>query len=140
LISNKNDAVCWFLYLAKRTESIKTAKVRRCFYEVTLKKFVLAAAVMWIPAVAHADDESVKHAYAMCQAMDNTGLPSQPCEVSGWNRTVTVTIDMVSSEARTFCQGAAAKMHELGARFQGGWTLQIKSPYSGGSSIAYCSL
>jgi hypothetical protein len=72
--------------------------------------------------------------------MDNTGLGSQPCEVSGWSSTITLHVDMVSSEARNLCAMMQdyAKSSDLG--FGGKWKLEIKSPYSGGSPIAYCML
>ncbi|MBY3433404.1 hypothetical protein HFN89_04425 [Rhizobium laguerreae] len=102
-------------------------------------KFVqmfLAAAIA-APTAALAD-ESVDHAYRMCSAMENTGVPSD-CTVSSTSHTVTMTINMVSSEARSFCAGAVSQMHQVGAHFAPGWTLRIVSPVSG-SSVAECSL
>lgn len=83
-------------------------------------------------------DESTDHAYRMCSAMENTGLPAA-CTVSSSSHTVTMTINMVASEARTFCSGAVSQMHQVGAHFEPGWTLRIVSPASG-SSVAECSL
>ncbi|PDT30764.1 hypothetical protein CO660_05300 [Rhizobium sp. L9] len=83
-------------------------------------------------------DESTDHAYRMCSAMENTGVASV-CTVSTASHTVTITINMVSSEARTFCAGAVSQMHQVGAQFAPGWTLQIVSPVSG-SSVAECNL
>jgi hypothetical protein len=74
----------------------------------------------------------------MCSAMENTGLPAS-CTVSSSSHTVTMTMNMVASEARTFCTGAVSQMHQVGARFDAGWTLRIVSPVSG-SSVAECSL
>jgi hypothetical protein len=47
---------------------------------------------------------------------------------------------MNCSEARKLCVQVAALMASKGAHFDSGWTFQIKSPYSGGSSITYCNL
>ncbi|MBY3138994.1 MULTISPECIES: hypothetical protein [Rhizobium] len=102
-----------------------------------MKSFLIFAAALAIPSLAHADD-SVKHANAMCRAMENTDIP-MICNVSGSGHTVTMTINMISSEARTFCQGAASQMRQVGASFEPGWTLRIVSPTSG-SSVAECSL
>lgn len=74
----------------------------------------------------------------MCSAMENTGLPAI-CTVSSTSHTVTMTINMVASEARTFCSGAVSQMHQVGAHFEPGWTLRIVSP-ANGSSLAECSL
>ncbi|MCQ1771318.1 hypothetical protein NOI24_08405 [Neorhizobium galegae] len=92
-------------------------------------------------SMAVADSEtSVRAAYALCSVVDGTGLASSPCEVSGWGSSVTATIDMNSTEARDLCQKVASLMRQKGVDFDRGWTFQIKSPYSGGNSIAYCSL
>lgn len=95
------------------------------------------AATIAVPTVAFAD-ESTDHAYRMCSAMENTGLPAV-CTVSSSSHTVTMTINMVASEARNFCSGAVSQMHQVGARFEPGWTLRIVSTASG-SSVAECSL
>ncbi|MQB20546.1 hypothetical protein DXT90_07855 [Agrobacterium tumefaciens] len=87
-----------------------------------------------------ADDNSVQNAYALCSVMDGTGLASSPCEVSGWGQSVTTTIDMTSGEARKLCAQIASEMKQRGVGFRQGWTLQIKSPYSGTNSIAFCNL
>jgi hypothetical protein len=102
-------------------------------------KFVslLFAATIAVPTLVFAD-ESTEHAYRMCSAMENTGLPAV-CTVSSSSRTVTMTINMVASEALTFCSGAVSQMHQVGAHFEPGWTLRIVSPASG-SSVAECNL
>lgn len=84
--------------------------------------------------------DAARNALMLCKAMDNTGLGSQPCEVSGWSSTITIHVDMVSSEARNLCSMMQdyAKSSDFG--FGGKWKLEIKSPYSGGQSIAYCML
>lgn len=104
-----------------------------------MKIILLAAAASLVAAPALAD--AVQNAYLLCQVIDNTGLSSSPCEVSGWSGTVTATIDMDSANARETCTGMVGMLKQKSVRFEGRqWTLQIKSPYSGGNSIAYCDL
>ncbi|WP_245426421.1 hypothetical protein [Phyllobacterium bourgognense] len=105
------------------------------------KVATLAAALTCCATVAaYADDDSVNSAYYLCAVMDKTGLASAPCEVSGWNSSVTATIDMNSDEARDLCGKIAGMMRDKGKAFRSGWTFQIKSPFSGQNSIAYCNL
>lgn len=102
-----------------------------------------AIALVWMIALvepAVAGNTSVDSAFAFCAYSDSTGLTSAPCEVSGWKSTVTVTLDMSSSEARKFCASLSLLESKLSLRFDRGWTLLIKSPYSNGNSIAYCPL
>lgn len=106
-------------------------------------KTLLAAACAFflLACAANADsDTSVRSAYMVCAMVDQTGLASQPCEVSGWHSSVIATIDMNSGEARQLCGQIANLLHQKGIAFDKGWTLQIKSPYSSGNSIAYCAL
>lgn len=104
-----------------------------------MRQLILAIAIFWA-APAFATD-AVSNAYALCQVIDNTGLSSSPCEVSGWSGTVTATIDMDSTNARETCTGMVGMLRQKGIVFNGRqWTLQIKSPYSGENSIAYCDL
>lgn len=107
---------------------------------------MLAFSIAWAcvalhPAAVLADgNTSVRAAYALCSVVDSTGLGSQPCEVSGWNSSVTATLDMSSSEARKVCAQVAALLKQKGISFDAGWTFQIRSPYSGDNTIAYCDL
>ncbi|MBB2674536.1 hypothetical protein [Rhizobium lentis] len=104
-----------------------------------MKMLFLAAAASLVAAPAFAD--AVENAYLLCQVIDNTGLSSSPCEVSGWGGTVTATIDMDSVNARETCTGMIGMLRQKNVRFEGRqWTLQIASPYSGGKSIAFCNL
>lgn len=96
--------------------------------------------VAWSSDAASAADKSVENAFALCQLIDNTGLASQPCEVSGWSSSVTATLDMTSGEARSLCPMISGLMKDRGLSFATRWTLQIKSPYSGENSIAFCNL
>ncbi|NKM14169.1 hypothetical protein GFL85_24640 [Rhizobium laguerreae] len=101
---------------------------------------LILALVLFCSAPSFAAD-AVSNAYALCQVIDNTGLSSSPCEVSGWSGTVTATIDMDSTNARETCNGMVGMLRQKNIAFTGRqWTLQIKSPYSGGNSIAYCNL
>src|SRR5690606_18860629 len=96
-----------------------------------------AGVLLWTPAWA----DAVQSAYTLCAIVDNTGLASAPCEISGWSGTVTATIDMSSAEARKLCPQSAELMRKRGGRFGGRqWTVEIESPYSGGNSVAYCNL
>jgi len=102
---------------------------------------VLGLAALGFPGGALADSTtSVNNAFTLCQIFDNTGLDSEPCSVDGWGSSVTVSLDMEPDEAKTMCNGVAAMMEEKGLSFDSGWTLQIKSPYSGSNTIAYCNL
>jgi hypothetical protein len=101
---------------------------------------LLFVGLMLVAAPALADEQSVNSAFTLCQIIDSTGLGSQPCEVSGWHSSVTAYLDMASDEAKKTCAGMAGIVREKGLHFGGQWTLQIKSPFSGGNSIAYCNL
>lgn len=104
-----------------------------------IKKLLFAAAIMVAGTTAsHADD--VGYAYALCQMFDGSNLLSKPCEVSGWSSAVVVTVDMNSGEARKLCPMITNFLAQQSVNFEGSWTLQIKSPYSGDNSIAYCQL
>lgn len=103
-----------------------------------MKRVLLVAGGLFAaqPSVADAVDS----AYALCRLIDSVGLASAPCEVSGWNSSVTTVLDMNSREARDLCGKIAGTMSQRGLAFGAGWTLQIQSPYSDGNSIAYCDL
>ncbi len=79
-------------------------------------------------------------ARAFCKMVDRTGLTSSPCEVSLWNSEIIISIDMIASEARALCPDLVKMMKGQGATFDPGWTLQIRSPYSGDQSIAFCRI
>lgn len=93
---------------------------------------------LWLPHGALAD--TVENAYALCRVIDGTGLSSSPCAVSGGQQAVTATADMTSGEARKLCAQVAGLIRDKKLRFDTGWKLQIKSPYSGSNTIAFCSL
>jgi hypothetical protein len=95
-------------------------------------------AVGFSTGMAVADD--VGSAAYLCALVDATGLASAKCETSVWNSAVIATVDMKSGEARDVCGKIAGHMAEKGRTFKREWTLQIRSPYSGENSIAYCNL
>lgn len=103
-------------------------------------KYIAMGIPLIVAAPAQADEQSVRSAYILCETIDNTGLASAPCDVSGWDSSVTATLDMNSGEARELCGQIAALMKERGQLFSKGWTFKIVSPYSNGSSIAFCNL
>lgn len=103
-----------------------------------MKRLLLVAGGLFAAQPAAAD--AVDNAYTLCRLIDSVGLASAPCEVSGWNSSVTTVIDMNSGEARDLCGKIAGTMSQKGMAFGEGWTLQIASPYSDGNSIAYCNL
>lgn len=103
-----------------------------------MKKTIATVAAILSASPAFAVD-AVDNAYSLCRMLDGTGLTSSKCEVSGWSSTVTTTIDMSSDEARKLCAQISESVADKGMVF-GGWTLNIKSPYSGGNNIAFCTL
>lgn len=108
-----------------------------------MKMWLVSAGMLLLPlstACADSVNATVDHAYVLCQVFDSTGLTSSPCEVSGWNSTVTAVVDMSAAEARKLCPQVVELMRQKGARFNRGWKLQIRSPYSGENSIAFCNL
>lgn len=105
-----------------------------------MRSWIVALSLMLVSGPALAEDKSVDHAFFMCRLIDSTGMGSAPCEVSGWNQSVTANLDMTSSEARQLCQQVAGLMRDQGRSFGRNWTFQIVSPYSGGNSIAFCNL
>lgn len=103
-----------------------------------MKFLVATTALIVSAAVAKADD--VTSANYLCALLDSTGMTSAECELSPWNSAVTTSIDMESGEARKLCAKLSGYMREKGYTFERDWQLQIRSPYSGESSIAFCPL
>lgn len=102
-------------------------------------KLIAVSALLTLSATPAAAD-AVQNAFAVCQTIDATGLASKPCEVSGWNSAVIATLDMNSGEARDLCSKLSNHLKGKNMLFGPGWTLQIRSPYSGDNSIAFCNL
>ncbi len=84
--------------------------------------------------------DSIDSAYRLCEMLDSTGRLSKPCEISGWEGSVDITVDLSSGEARLICQTAVKRMKELENLFDTRWVLKIYSPYSNGNTIATCKL
>jgi hypothetical protein len=71
--------------------------------------------------------------------VDGSGIGSDKCVVSG--TTVTITLNMIASEAQKTCHEIIKIAKGEGWEFEeGNWTLRIKSPYSGENAIAFCAL
>ncbi len=83
---------------------------------------------------------SVESAYAVCGVVDAAKIASSPCEVSGWDSAVKMTIDVRAGEARQICDELTTAAQQRKWIFGRGWTIQIFSPYSGDKPIAYCTL
>jgi hypothetical protein len=82
---------------------------------------------------------SVASAYKLCAMFDATGLGSRPCQVDGFD--VNVTVDMVSNQARIFCAQIDKVEDKANLVFNSPrWRMNIYSPYSGDSTIAFCPL
>ena len=96
-----------------------------------------ATMILGLSQVSYAD--TVDNAFKFCSALDATGMLSKPCDVSGWNQSIDVTMDTSSSEARKICSGIVAQASQVGAHFDRGWKVRIYSPYSNGNTIAQCS-
>lgn len=106
-----------------------------------MRSFVIAGAMATLmsTAVDAKDLLPTQEARLICRALDRTGLTSAPCTYSGWNSTITMTIDMAASEARNLCQQLVAYSRQQRLNLPG-WRLEIRSPYSANSSIAFCML
>lgn len=105
-----------------------------------MRKAIAAAGILAGLFTAPAAADPVTNAFMLCEAADNTGLLTKPCEVSGWGSAIILTIDMSSSEARQLCQMFQGFSRDRGLGFRNEWKLEVKSPYSGGEPIAYCML
>lgn len=102
-------------------------------------KFYVSVATAFMLASPAVSQDAVSHAYNLCALLDGTGMTSEKCSVSGRNSSVTTTIDMSASEARKLCSQISEHVSREGWNLDG-WTLNIKSPYSGENNIAFCRL
>lgn len=85
--------------------------------------------------------DNVDKALAVCSVFDKTGMLSESCDISGWNRSVDVKIDTNGSEARKICNGVSSLLEKQGVYFiEKQWKLRIYSPFSNGNTIATCNL
>lgn len=83
-------------------------------------------------------EQSNTNAFKMCEAIDSLRDATEPCRVRGTS--VVVTMALSAQAAKKYCGLAANEMRKAGKNFEKGWTLQIKSPYSNGNTIAVCNL
>jgi hypothetical protein len=97
----------------------------------------VAIVVVGLSQVSIAD--TVGNAYRFCSALDATGLLNKPCDVSGSNQSIDVTMDTTSSEAMEMCSFIVTQASQVGAHFDRGWKVRIYSPYSSGNTIAQCN-
>lgn len=84
--------------------------------------------------------DAVSNAYLICHAADATGLLSKPCEVSGFNLAIRLTMDANGSNAREICRQMVSEARSLGMTFKGNWKIEIYSPYSRNNTLAQCNL
>lgn len=97
-------------------------------------------AVLFATAGLADSESSVNNAYGLCRVFDNTGMLSEPCDVSGWNSSVDVKMDTNGAEARSICRGVVDMMRDSDVSFDPGWKVRIYSPYSGENTLAQCNL
>jgi hypothetical protein len=83
---------------------------------------------------------AVENAFRFCAALDQTGLLSEKCSVSGWASSVDISIDTSAIEAHKICATSTDFATRNGIAFDRGWQLRIYSPFSGGKTIAICAL
>lgn len=99
----------------------------------------LYALMLSFSGFAYSDD--VDKAYSVCAVFNNTGMLSEPCEVSGWDGAVDVTLDTSGAEARKVCRGVAQMLSQQGVFFnERQWKIRIYSPFSDGNTLAVCNL
>lgn len=93
-------------------------------------------------SAARADEakESVDNAFTLCRFLDRTGSLSEPCHVSGWNASVTISVDSTATEAVKLCPAIKQMLQENQMKFGSRWTMKVTSPYSGDKAIATCRL
>ncbi|PWE56378.1 hypothetical protein DEM27_08230 [Metarhizobium album] len=91
-------------------------------------------------AVIATPESSIDAAYLICAAVDASGIASKPCDVSGWNSAIQITMDVRGAEAKIICNQLSAAARKNGRVFQGGWKIEIYSPFSDGNTVAYCNL
>ena len=56
------------------------------------KKVLIAVAIYLASNAPFAFSDTVDNAYRLCSTFDDTGFLSEPCDVSGWNQAVDVSI------------------------------------------------
>jgi len=81
---------------------------------------------------------SVDSAYVICRLSNENNIASD-CDVSGWNKRVTLSIDISASQAAKICQTLPPLFRAKGLSFDPGWSLRITSPFSNGKRLAECA-
>jgi hypothetical protein len=100
----------------------------------------LLAALSASSSFADESEESVNNAFTVCQMLDSTGSLTEPCDVSGWNSSVIISVDASPGEARKLCPSIKKMLQNNNMKFGPGWTMKVTSPYSGDKAIATCPL
>lgn len=117
---------------------INSLKVNDIYMKKIVGIFLLTLA-LFLPELAYSDD--IDKAYAVCAVFDNTGILSEPCEISGWDGAIDVTMDTNSTEARKICNGASQMLADQELFFNDRkWEIRIYSPFSDGNTLATCNL
>jgi hypothetical protein len=84
--------------------------------------------------------EAVENAKLLCKAADQK-ISSAPCAFSAEEHAITVSINTIGGDAREFCHQTQVFLMQEHIYFDGDlWRLNIKSPYSGNNTIAFCDL
>lgn len=107
---------------------------------ILLAGFVLGSLGVTTVATATDGDKSVSNAFVLCKLLDNTGQLSEPCAVSGWGSSVSISMDATAAQARSLCPAVRDMLQKQGMVFGERWALKIASPYSGDKAIATCPL
>ena len=101
---------------------------------------ILVATLCMSTAQADESEQSVNNAFTMCRMLDSTGSLTEPCDVSGWNSSVIISVDASAAEARKLCPSIKKMLQNNDMEFGPGWTMKVTSPYSGDKAIATCPL
>lgn len=106
-----------------------------------MRRLVMAAAwgvlASW-PALA--DSDPVVSAKFVCRAAD-AHMSTSPCRYSETDKTVTVSVDLGGSDAKELCHTMQISLMQEHVYFDGDpWKLNLKSPFSGDNTIAFCDL
>jgi hypothetical protein len=89
---------------------------------------------------AVADSDPIVSAKTVCRAAD-AKISTAPCSYSAAEKTVTVSIDLSGQDARELCHTMQISLMQEHVYFDGDpWKLNLKSPFSGGNTIAFCDL
>lgn len=89
---------------------------------------------------AAADSDPVASAKTVCRAAD-AKVSTSPCLYSEAEKTVTVSLDLSGEDARELCHTMQISLMQAHIYFDGDpWKLNLKSPFSGGNTIAFCDL